>query len=95
MLGKYLIIRNGSKCGYCFIKLDKSFGETKIIKKLKRKKQGHVFKNYACTYNLEILKFFNPELQLKSTNSTIKNNLKNSLNEIKGFKIVITLALKF
>lgn len=73
----------------------KSFGETKITKKLKRQKQPHVFKNYACTYNLEILKFFNPELQLKSTKSTIKNKLKNSLNEIKGFKIVITLALKF
>ena len=38
-------------------------------------KQEHAFKGFASTYNVEILNFFNPELQLKDTESAIKNIL--------------------
>ena len=44
--------------------------------------------------NLEILNSFNPELQLKNTESAIKNKLKNLLNELKSLKFVITLVLQ-
>ena len=37
----------------------------------------------------------NPELQLKNTESVIKNKLKNLLNQLTGFKCVITSVLKF
>ena len=37
--------------------------------------------------NLEILNSFNPELQLKNTESAIKNKLKNLLNELKSLEL--------
>ena len=52
-------------------------------------------KGYAITYNVEILNFFNPELQLKDTESIIKNKLKKLLTELRGFKFVTTLVLVF
>ena len=45
----------------------------------KEKKRAHVFKNYAPTYNAEILNCFNPEPQLKN-------------NELRGIKFVIALV---
>ena len=36
---------------------------------------------------------FNPELKIKDNESTIKNKLKKSLSELRGFKFVTTLAL--
>ena len=36
-------------------------------------KQSHTYRGYASTYNVEILNIFNPELQLKYTESAIKN----------------------
>ena len=71
------------------------FDQTKTIKKAKATKQPHAFKNYTQTYNVEILNSFYPELQLKNTESAIKNKLKKLLNKWKGFEFVITLALKF
>ena len=41
------------------------------------------------------MNFFNPELQFKDTESVIKNKLKQLLAELKGFKFVTTLVLKF
>ena len=41
-------------------------------------KRAHVFKNYAHTYNVEILNFFNPDLQFKNTEVAIKSKLKTS-----------------
>ena len=38
-------------------------------------KQKHSFKGYGSTYNVEILNYFNPDLQLKDTESTIKSKL--------------------
>ena len=41
---------------------------------------------------LIILNTFNPEVQLKDTESAIKNKLKKSLNELRGFQFVTTLV---
>ena len=57
--------------------------------------RSHVLKNYAHTYNVEILIFLNPELQLNKNEFIIKNKLKNLLNEIRGFKFVITSVINF
>ena len=51
-----------------------------------------LFKGYASTYNAEMLKSFNPELQLKSPT---KNNLKKLVSELRGFKFMTTLVLEF
>ena len=40
-----------------------------------------------------MLNSFNPELQFKETESTIKNELIDLLTELKGFKSVATLVL--
>ena len=37
-------------------------------------KRAHAFKGYASSYNVEILNFFNPELQLKILNLQLKIN---------------------
>ena len=50
--------------------------------------------NYASAYNVEILNSFNPELQLKNTESAIKGNLIELLTQLKGFKFVTILVLK-
>ena len=42
-------------------------------KNVKIKKKAHTFKGYASSSNVEILNYFNPELQLKDTKSAIKN----------------------
>ena len=39
-------------------------------------KRTRAFKDYVSTYNIEILNSFNPELQLKDTEYSIKNKLK-------------------
>ena len=41
-------------------------------KNVKITKRAHAFKGYASSYNVEILNFFNPALQLKDTESTTK-----------------------
>ena len=64
-------------------------------KNIKITKQAHAFKNYALSYNVEILNSFNPGLQLKNTEPTIKNVVKYLLNELGGFKFFITLFFKF
>ena len=56
-------------------KHENCFDETKIIKK-KTTKPVHSFQNYAHIYKVEILNSSNPELQLKNTESVIKNKLK-------------------
>ena len=54
-----------------------------------------LLKVFASSYNAEILIFFNPELQLKDTDSAIKNKLIDLLSELKGFKFVTKLAFVF
>ena len=58
-------------------------------------KRLHAYKGNTCTYSVEILNSFNPELQLKNTESAIKNKLIDLLTELKGFKFVTTLLLEF
>ena len=58
-------------------------------------KRVHAFKGYASSYNVDILNSFNPELQLKGTESAIKNKLKKSLTELRRFKFsTLVLVLK-
>ena len=64
-------------------------------KNTKTTKREHAFKGYANTYNVEILNSFNPELQLKVTESAIKSNLIKMLAQLKGFKFKATLVLMF
>ena len=58
-----------------------------------KKKRAHAFKGYSSSYNVEVLIFFNPELQLEDTKSPIKNNLKKLFFELRGFNLVTTPAL--
>ena len=43
-------------------------------------------------YNIEILNLFKSELQLINTKPIIKNKFKKLLNELKKFKVQITLV---
>ena len=54
-----------------------------------------LFKGYANSNNVEILNSFNPEIQLKDTESAIKNKLIDLLTESKGFKFLTILVLEF
>ena len=49
----------------------------------------------ANTYNVEILNSFDLRLQLKDTESTIRNKLKDLLTEFRGYKFMATLVLEF
>ena len=64
-------------------------------KTIKLTKREHAFKGPASNYNVEILNSFNPELQLKDTESAMKNKLKKLLSKFRGFKLVKTLILVF
>ena len=45
-------------------------------KNIKVTKRVHAFKSFASSYDIEILNSFNSELQLKYTESAIRNKLK-------------------
>ena len=62
---------------------------------IKITKREHAFKDFASTYNVEILNSFNPKLQLKDTEPAIKSKLAELLSQLKGFKFVTTLVLVF
>ena len=64
-------------------------------KHVKITKREYAFIGYASTDNIEILNFFNPELQIKDTESAIKSKLIDFLSKLKGFKFVTTLVLVF
>ena len=64
-------------------------------KNVKTTKRAHAFKCYASSYNVEFLNSFNSKLQLKDTESAIKNKLKKLLTELRGFKFVTTCVLEF
>ena len=61
-------------------------------KKVKITKGAHALKGYASSYNAEILNSFNPELQLKDTESAIKSKLIELLTQLKGLKFVTVLV---
>ena len=62
---------------------------------VKIRKQAHAFKGFGSSYNVEILNSFNPELQLKDTESSIKSKLIEVLTKLKGSKLVTALVLEF
>ena len=74
-----------------------SHSEMKKVNKknIKTTKREHAFKGFASTYNVEVLNSFKTELQLKNTESAIKNRLKSLLSELIGFSFVTTLVLVF
>ena len=55
-------------------------------------KRELAFKGYACSYNVEILSSFNPELHLKDTESAIKSKLIELLSQLRGFNFVKRLV---
>ena len=55
-------------------------------------KDYHAYKSYASNYKVDILKFFNPELQLKNNKSGIKNKLKSFLFNLKRFTFLKILV---
>ena len=59
------------------------------------KKIYHAFEGYGGSYNVEIINSFNPELQIKDTESAIKSKVIGLLTQLKGFKFVTTLVLVF
>ena len=65
------------------------YSETKISetflnkKNMRITKREHTFKGFASTYNVESLNSFNPELQIKDTESAIKNKLKKLLSQLR------------
>ena len=64
------------------------------MKSTKITKLSHVYKYYASTYNVKILNSFNPELQFKDIESTIKNKLTFLFPELRDFKLVTTFDLE-
>ena len=66
-------------------KSEKFFDEKKIIKNAKIMTQSIAYKGYVSTYNFEILNSFNYELQLKDTDSVVRNKLNKLFTKLKGF----------
>ena len=62
-------------------------------KTVKIKKRADAFKDYAGTYNVEILDSFNPKQQPNDTESAIKSKLIELLSELRGFRFVTRLVL--
>ena len=62
-------------------------------KNLKTFWQKIAHKGYASSYNVEILNSFNFELQLKGTDSAVRNKLKDLLTVLRGFKLVTIVFL--
>ena len=62
-------------------------------KTYKNNKTRTSFKVFASTYNVKILNFFDPELQLKYTKSATKSKPKELLSQLNAFKFVTTLVL--
>ena len=65
---------------------------TKIYAKIATR--SHAYKDYASSYNLDIFNSFNPELQLKYTESAVRNKLIDLLSEGRVFKFVATLVIR-
>ena len=64
-------------------------------KNVKLTKRSRGFRDYASSYNAQILNPFNSELELKDFESAIKNKLIDLLSELKNFKFVTKLVLEF
>ena len=62
---------------------------------VKTSKQSYPYRGYLSTCNAKFLNSFNPELQLKDTQSAVENKIINVLPEFRGFKFVTKLVLVF
>ena len=69
------------------IKTENYFDEKKVCKNVKITKRFHAYAGYKSTCNVKI--------QLKDTESTIRNKPKDLLTEMKRFKFVTTLVCEF
>ena len=58
------------------------FDKIKATKTGKITKLSQAYKSYASTCNIENLNSFNHELQVKDTESTIRNKIKHILTEL-------------
>ena len=58
-------------------------------------KGSHAYKGHAIAYSAKILNSCNPKLQLKDTESAIKNKLIYLVFQFRGFTFVTTLVLEF
>ena len=58
-------------------------------------KPTHDFKGYTRSYQVEILDSFNLKLQIKDTESAIKDKLIKLLAKLRCFKFVEKLVLEF
>ena len=76
-------------------KLKNFLMKKRLYKKAKIAKRYQAYKDYISTYIVEILNSFNPELQLKDTESVIRIKLNELMIELKGFKFVKTIVLEF
>ena len=56
-------------------------------KNIRVTKREHAFKGLASTYNVKISSYFNPELQLKDTESPIKNKLQKLLSKLEDLNL--------
>ena len=57
--------------------------------------ESNSYHNCIHHYNVEILDFFDPELQLINPKPVIKNRLKELLNELEKFKVQRILFLDY
>ena len=65
-------------------------------KYIKITKQSYACRDNASNFHVEILNYFNPELQLKGIEITNRNKLIDLLSELRGFKNrKIALILEF
>ena len=67
--------------------------ELPIYDELSVAKKSNAFKGYARSYKLEIIQQNDPLTQLEASKSSIKDLLKDLLNEIKDFKYQITVTV--
>ena len=64
--------------------------ELPFYKQLSVIKTNQVFKGYAMSYKVEMIERTDPMVQLEASKSSIKNFLRDLLNETKGFKNQVT-----
>ena len=65
------------------------------VEKYVQMMQSNSSDNFVHCYNIEILKLFDPELQLINTKHMIKNKLKELLSYLKKIKAQTELALEY
>ena len=72
------------------------YSDTNKVKQKTAKltKRACAFKGYANSYTANILDSFNPELQIKDTESAIKSELIDLLIQLKVFKFMTILLLE-